>query len=335
VPAVPRLLRAAILGAIAVAVIAPATAAHADPSARDTQQQINQSNTAFEKIVEQYNAVGEQLKATQAQADDLNTKMAPLQSSMDAAYANVGQIAVRAYKGGGVSPLAALLSDGSTNGLIDELTSLDHLARAQQADISSYTQAKAQYQEQKTKLDGLFNQQRTDQKNLADQKTKIESDLANLMALRKKAFGAATAAASGSGSSGSGSSGSGSSRPAPPAPNVGGGAGAAVRYAYAALGKPYVFAAAGPNSFDCSGLTMAAWRAGGRSLPHNAAMQWNAVAHISRGQLQPGDLVFYSGLGHVAVFVGNDTVIHAPHPGASVQTAGVNMMSPYGYGRVR
>jgi peptidoglycan DL-endopeptidase CwlO len=319
-----------VLGAVAVAVVAPAAAANAEPSARDLQQQIDQSNIAFEKIVEQYNGVNEELKATQAAADDLSAKMAPLQSNMDAAYANVGQIAVRAYKGGGVSPMAALLSDGSTIGLIDELTALDHLARAEQSDIQNYSRTKTEYDDQKAKLDALLAKQRTDQKNLADQKAKIESDLARLTELQRRASRMNTTTSSSGSSS--------SSKPKPPSgpvPNVSGAAGVAVRYAYGAIGTPYVYAAAGRGGYDCSGLVMAAWAAAGKSLPHNAAMQWNAVAHISRGALAPGDMVFYYGLGHVALYVGNNQVIHAPHPGTTVQLASVDMAPPYGYGRVR
>jgi cell wall-associated NlpC family hydrolase len=319
VPAVPRLLRAVLLGATAIAVLAPAAAANADPSPSDLQQQINQSSGALEKIVEQYNGVGEQLKATQAAVDDLNTKLAPLQSKLDSAYASVGQIANQAYRGGGVSPMALLLSDPTPNSLLGQLTSLNQIASAQQREIQGYAQAKAQYDGEKKKLDGLFNQQSADQKNLADQKAKIEGDLANLMAMRKKAFGTATSA--------------------PPAavkaPNIAGSAGTAVRFAYGAIGKPYVYAASGPSGYDCSGLTAAAWESAGKSLPHNAAMQWDAVAHISASQLQPGDLVFYSGLGHVAIYVGGGQVIHAPQPGEYVKLASVNMMAPYGYGRVR
>jgi cell wall-associated NlpC family hydrolase len=328
---VPRLLRAMILGAVAVAVVAPAAAANADPSAGDIRQQIDQSNIAFEKVVEQFNGVNEQLKATQAAADDLNAKMAPLQSNMDAAYANVGQIAVRAYKGGGVSPMAALLSDGSTTGLIEELTALDHVARVQQTDISNYTRTKAQFDEQKTKLDALLNQQRADQKSLADQKARIESDLAKLTDLQNRASRSANTTAPNSGSSSNAGS---APKPSSPPPNIGGGAGTAVRFAYSVLGRPYVYAQAGPG-YDCSGLTMAAWAAAGRSLPHNAAMQWNVVAHISSSQLQAGDLIFYYGLGHVAIYIGNGQVIHAPHPGTTVQFGNVNMAPPYGYGRVR
>jgi cell wall-associated NlpC family hydrolase len=309
-----------LLGAVAVAVIAPATAANAEPSPSELQQQIDQSSSALEKIVEQYNGVGEKLKATQASADDLNTKMAPLQSQVDKAYANVGQIAARAYKGGAPSSMTLLLSDGSPNNLLSELTSLNHIANAEQRQIQGYAQAKAQYDEQKKKLDDLLNQQRADQKSLADQKTKIESDLATLMDLRTKAYGTAVKPPP-------------ASRPA--APNVAGSAGAAVRFAYSIIGKPYIYAAAGPNGYDCSGLTLAAWNAGGKSLPHNAEMQWNMVAHINASQLQPGDLVFYSGLGHVGLYVGGGQVIHAPQPGDHVKLASVNMMPPYGYGRVR
>ena len=138
--------------------------------------------------------------------------------------------------------------------------------------------------------------------------------------MREEAYGSATS----SGSSYSGK-----------IPSVSGKAGVAVRYAYNAIGTPYVWAAEGPNGYDCSGLTLAAWRAAGKSLPHNAAMQWDKVAHIGRGSLQPGDLVFYSGLGHVALYVGSGKVIHAPTFGESVKLASVDMMSPYGYGRVR
>ncbi|MFC7480852.1 C40 family peptidase [Luedemannella flava] len=79
---------------------------------------------------------------------------------------------------------------------------------------------------------------------------------------------------------------------------------------------------------------MAAWRAAGYSLPHNAAMQYNQLPKIGRSQLKPGDLVFYSGLGHVAIYVGSGKVIHAPTFGEVVKIAPVDMMSPYGYARV-
>lgn len=108
------------------------------------------------------------------------------------------------------------------------------------------------------------------------------------------------------------------------------GASAVMAYAYTLLGRPYVF-----GRLDCSGLTMLAWARVGVRLPHNAAAQWRVVAHVTRAQLQPGDLVFYASLGHVALYVGGGKVIHAPHTGTVVQVASVDIMPPYGYGRPR
>jgi len=110
--------------------------------------------------------------------------------------------------------------------------------------------------------------------------------------------------------------------PAPtgPAPAVKPGAATALNTAKAQLGKPYVYGAAGPDSYDCSGLTMYAWRAGGVLLPHSAAMQYDAIAHISVSQLQPGDLVFfYTPIEHVGIYVGGGQMIDAPYTGAVVR----------------
>jgi cell wall-associated NlpC family hydrolase len=90
-----------------------------------------------------------------------------------------------------------------------------------------------------------------------------------------------------------------------------------VAEAWNLTGIPYVWGSDDPAvGLDCSGLTEVAWRAGGVSLPHSSAMQYNAVPHVSRDQIQPGDLLFfYSPIHHVAIYVGNNTMIHATHPG--------------------
>jgi cell wall-associated NlpC family hydrolase len=101
-------------------------------------------------------------------------------------------------------------------------------------------------------------------------------------------------------------------------------AGAAVATARAQLGKPYAWGAAGPNAFDCSGLTMYSWAAAGVRLPHSSSMQLSVGTQVSRSQLQPGDLVFfYSPVHHVGIYVGNGTMIHAPTTGDVVKYAGI------------
>jgi cell wall-associated NlpC family hydrolase len=128
----------------------------------------------------------------------------------------------------------------------------------------------------------------------------------------------------GSSSGGSGSSGSpGPGTSAPPQPS--GGAAAAIAFAKAQLGEPYRWGAAGPSRWDCSGLTMMAWRAGGIALPHFSGAQYGAGTPVPVSQAQPGDLLFWTsngrpgGIHHVALYVGGGSFIEAPHAGASVR----------------
>jgi cell wall-associated NlpC family hydrolase len=95
----------------------------------------------------------------------------------------------------------------------------------------------------------------------------------------------------------------------------------AVAYARAQLGKPYVYGATGPSSYDCSGLTMSAWRAAGVSIPRTSQAQWSGLARVPASAVQPGDLVIYNGAGHVAIYIGGGQIIEAPRPGKAVQTA--------------
>jgi cell wall-associated NlpC family hydrolase len=100
---------------------------------------------------------------------------------------------------------------------------------------------------------------------------------------------------------------------------VRGGAGAAISAAQSQLGKPYSWGAAGPDAYDCSGLTMYAWRAGGVNLDHYTGSQYGETTHIPLSAIQPGDLIFYNGMQHVALYVGGGRIIHAPHEGGVVE----------------
>jgi cell wall-associated NlpC family hydrolase len=112
---------------------------------------------------------------------------------------------------------------------------------------------------------------------------------------------------------------------------VSGRAGVAVAAAKSKLGSPYVWGAAGPSTFDCSGLTMYAWAQAGVSLPHSSSMQMGSGQRVSLSALAPGDLVFYgSPVHHVALYVGGGQVIHAPQSGDVVRYASVDMMPPVG-----
>jgi len=104
----------------------------------------------------------------------------------------------------------------------------------------------------------------------------------------------------------------------------------AVQAARNQLGKPYVWGAAGPDSFDCSGLTMYAWGQAGVSLPHSAAAQQGMGTPVAQSDLQPGDLVFFgSPAYHVGIYIGNGLMIHAPTSGDVVKITQLSYMSDY------
>jgi len=109
----------------------------------------------------------------------------------------------------------------------------------------------------------------------------------------------------------------------PPSSTLGG---QAVAIAMQYLGTPYVWGGASPSGFDCSGLTMYVYAQLGVSLPHNAAAQYGMGTPVPESSLEPGDLVFFYGLGHVGMYVGGGSFIHAPHTGDVVK---ISSMADY------
>jgi peptidoglycan DL-endopeptidase CwlO len=327
------LLRLAVVGSVVGAFAIPASLSNAapapaspvmasptGPSLTSIQKQIRDRSAALEKIVEQYDGVNTTLAKNQATSAALQKQMGPTLAQLDKARQQVVSIAAEAYMdAGSMSTMNAFINSSSTQDLAANMAMLHQVASTQRDQIVTYQKLTATYSVQKTKLDALIAAENAQKASLAKQKATINTQLAALYKLRTAAYGRAQEASTAG------------SHPA--APYLPGRGGKVVAFAYAQLGKPYVWAADGPGSYDCSGLVMAAYRSVGVSLPHNAAMQYHSVSHISRSSLSPGDLVFYSNLGHVAIYIGNSKVIHAPQPGEDVKIASVDMMTPYGYGR--
>lgn len=320
------LLRTLLCGVVAVAVLAPGGAALADPSVNQVEDQIEKAGGELEDIIEAYNGINENLRATQAAAAALEGKMRPLEEKLNAAYGNVETIAAAAYKGGGgLSSLSAVLNAGSSDAMINQLAALRHISQARQQDVTGYTELKRDLDKEKKRLNDLLAQQTAQHQDLTARRTKIEADLKALQDLRRRLNAAAPRTTPKTGTKPASSG---------PPPNVHGAAGKAVAFAYAQLGKPYGWGAEGPRAFDCSGLTMKAWQAAGVSLPHNAAQQYSKVRKVSAAARAPGDLVFFRGLGHVGIYIGGDTMIHAPTTGDEVKETLISgRRDLVGYGR--
>jgi cell wall-associated NlpC family hydrolase len=313
-----------LAAAAGVVVTAPATAALATPSPSSVEAQIDTQWNQLEPVIENYNDVHGKLIKNQAQLKKLNAQLTPLQVQVDVALSSVRGLATDAYKQGSPSAISAMLMSGSTNQLTDKLTLLDQLARHQQAQIAGVAKLRDRYAKSKDDLQILTNSIAARDAQLAQQKKAINTKIDALQKLRIKAYGA------------SGGD-TGPLRLGPcPVTYTNDDGGKAARKACSLIGKPYVFGSDGPNTYDCSGLTKEAWATVGVTLDHYTKDQWNEGKPVSRGDLQPGDLVFFfpGSLHHVAIYIGGGEVVHAPHTGDHVRMAVMDNVGPIaGYRR--
>ncbi|MFI7213236.1 NlpC/P60 family protein [Micromonospora maritima] len=310
---------AALVGT-AVVLTGGATAAHAEPSVAEIEAQIDRDWNKLEPVIEQVNAVREQLAARRKQADALGRQIAPLQARVDVALGQVGGLAADAYKGDSLSTVNALLGSRSPGDLVSGLELLDRFAHRQHEQVRSVAALRDELAAKKRPLDQMVADLSRTEAQLAAKKKQIDGEIARLQKLRLKVYG---------------NGGGGPLRPAPcPAGYPGGAAGVAVNFACAQIGKIYVWGAAGPDHFDCSGLTMAAWAEAGVSLPHNARQQHDVTRRVSRAELRAGDLVFYYGdLHHVGMYVGDGWVVHASQSGKPITMKRVDDGDINSYGR--
>jgi cell wall-associated NlpC family hydrolase len=165
---------------------------------------------------------------------------------------------------------------------------------------------------------------------LAAQRAKTKNSIGKLLDSKKATLDTLTAqqqaAVQANTVGGGGTSAGGSTAPAVNNVPTNSQAGQAVAFVYAQLGCPYVFGGTGPcnSGYDCSGLVEAAWASAGVSIPRDTYEQWAGLPHIAMSSLQPGDLLYYNGIGHVAMYVGNGYIIDAPSPGMSVEKIPMN-----------
>ncbi|MEV6487439.1 NlpC/P60 family protein [Actinoplanes sp. NPDC051633] len=294
-----------------------ATAAQAAPSS-DVNKKIQKASDQLEDVVESYNAMRISLAKSKADEKKLVQSLGPAKVALAAAKVEMQNIAKTAYKNGDVGTINVVLEGPGS--LLDRMSVLDQMSRSRQRQIDNYTATTKNFTTRQAALKATQVKQTAEVNELAARKKKIEADLKKLYDMRSAAYGKPT-------SSGSKYTG--------PVPTIAGSAGKAVSFAYNAIGVMYKYGADGPDGYDCSGLTSAAWRKAGKSLPHNAAAQYSATARISKSELRPGDLIFYRSNGHVALYVGGGQIIDASHAGEPVKKRTMNIMTPNGYGRVK
>jgi peptidoglycan DL-endopeptidase CwlO len=301
----------------------------------------------LEVLTERFNEAREQLRATRTAAARAADELAAAETALAQARDRVRALARSAYTGERLAVLEVMLTSDSRADMLDRVgmlqTIADHnggvLGEAQQATADA---DRAQAAAQRVAADAQAQVDRvTAQKADLDQQiATFQAAYDRLTAAEQRASRAAAerraAAQTPPTATTPEQSAVAPSAPAPPAAVLGGSAAAqaAVRTALAQVGDPYVWAAAGPNAFDCSGLTQYAYASAGISLPHSSRMQATMGAPVSRSSLQPGDLLFfYSPISHVGMYIGNGQMVHASTSGSPVKVSSVDYMPNFNTAR--
>ena len=297
------------------------TGAHADrPSVAELEKRIGAAAQQLEVLVEQYNDAREDLKATKMQTSHLGGRLAPMSRELAGRQDVMDELVSLTYQRTRSGPTMALFAAQDPHEFVDKLLVLHQMATEEQRAVTELRDARNKVTSTRRMLNGLAAQQRRLQTQLSTRKASVEGEIVTLKRMRAVVYG-----------SGSRFAAAGNVQVPDYVP---GPAGRVVAFAYSQLGKPYRWGAAGPNSYDCSGLTMMAWRRAGVGLPHNAARQYGSMGHVSRNQLRPGDLVFFYGpISHVGVYIGGGRMIHAPEFGENVRVSSIDTQPIHGYGR--
>lgn len=295
----------------------PASAAP-QPTVSQVQARLRQLNTKAEKLDQRYNQVQQELTSASQRLKLVNSEAARYLKRFRSMRTQIARIAAQAYENGNMTSVAAMLTSGDAQQILDQSSILLELSSDNSAEMSQFISAARQLEgaqqsakRAKTAIVALRNnlasQKKANQKLIGQQQTL----LAQLTPVQQQGVGPGGS----TGSTGSSGGGSTSHYKGP----TGTQADAAVAFAYAQLGKPYVFGASGPGSYDCSGLTMASWAAAGVSIPRTSFEQWGSLPHVPESQMQPGDILVFNGAGHVGIYVGSGMLIDAPHTGAFVE----------------
>lgn len=306
-------LAAAVTVTAVLAAYGGAAGAAPKPTISQVQAEVNGLQAKIDKTGQQYDQVTQQLSVARGRLATVRRQAARDRAQFTAARTKLVQVAVAAYENSAQTSAAGLLTSADPAVVLGRASLLEQLSNSQRAQAvqllasaQRVTQVQQELQRTEYGIQALHAQ-------LAARKTA----LGKLLADRQATLDSLTTAQQGQVAANAVGAGGTTTDVYTGPTNTP--AGKAVDFVYKQLGKPYVWGATGPDSYDCSGLVQAAWAAAGVSIPRVTYDQWAALPHIAASSIQPGDLLFYEGEGHVAMYVGNGYIIDAPQTGMDVQ----------------
>ena len=336
-PAARTAATLALAGAATATALEGAAQADPRPTPAQVEATVDRLYHDAEVATEKYNGAKEKAAASEKSLDTLRDEAARRTERLNAARDALGSYATAQYRSAGIDPAVRLALSSDPDEYLERAAYEDRAGDRQagaingvRRQISDLARLRARAEDQLAVLASRRAELKKHKDAVRTKLAEARKLLATLTADQRAAYERSADAAHGGSVVRAGRD---APRGSVTAPNAR--AAQAVAFAYGALGKPYVWGATGPSSFDCSGLTQAAWRDAGVSLPRTTYTQINAGPRVSRSELAPGDLVFfYPGVTHVGLYIGGGQMIHAPRPGAPVRIAPVSEMPFAGATRV-
>ncbi|MGY0060804.1 NlpC/P60 family protein [Streptomyces sp. LZ34] len=302
------------------------------PTPAQVKAKVDQYQREAEEANEKYNGAKEKAGEARQALDKLRDEAARKTARLNASRNALGAFAAAQYRSGTVAPTLQLALSSSPEQYLRRASLADRAGSRQAAAVAGLARQARKLRQVRGEAQDRLGQLRGAQAALARHKGVARKKLAAAEALldrltdeQRRRYEAQEAQKAQESREAQGTRAG--SAPYATSYAASGRAARAVSYAYGALGKPYVWGATGPQGYDCSGLTQAAWRAAGVALPRTTYTQINAGRRVSRTELAPGDLIFfYSGVSHVGLYIGGGRMIHAPRPGAPVRVAPIDQM---------
>ena len=283
------------------------------PTLSQVEKKLTKLQSQLEKLDQQYDQVKQQLASTNQRLALINKEVAAYGVKFAAMRQQIGRIAVTAYEDGNLNSSITLLTSGNPQQILNQSSILLELSASNAAQIDQFLAAAKQL----TSTQQLAQRTRAGILELKAGLSKRKQAMTKLVSQEQALVNQLTPAQQAVVGPGSPPTTSPVKYTGPTSSQ----ADKAVAFAYARIGCPYVFGGTGPctSGYDCSGLTMSAWAAAGVSIPRTSGEQWADLPHVSTADMQPGDIMVFNGAGHVGIYVGNNKLIDAPHPGLDVE----------------
>lgn len=317
-------LATALTGTLLVGAVGfiPSGPAQAEPDIDDVEERVERLYHEAEQASERLNDARLELTELKRELRAVETDQSLQDRKLRSVRRQVREAVVRTYEGHSLSAVGQVALSGDPSDFLSQLSTMsaydsltDDLFATYSAEVKALGIRRQATSERTSELTRIKDRLAEEKATIDEKVAEAEGLLARLEEEEREEIVSRDAERA--------------PAPAPTSVPASGRAAAAVQYAMAQVGDAYVYGAAGPDAFDCSGLTMMAWAQAGVSLPHSSSAQFSSGPRVAESDLMPGDLVFYySPISHVGMYIGNGMIVHAANPSTGVQVTSLHSM-PY------